>query len=46
MCEVAGSTMFGWAQNGVEQNGLIQVCHNGVLVTTWCIGTWKTLADN
>ena len=46
MCEAAALTMFGWAQKGVEQNGLFQLCHNGVLATTWCIGTWKTLADN
>ena len=46
MCQAAGWTMFAWAHTGIEQNGVIELRDDGVLVTQWCIGTWKTLPDN
>ena len=48
MCQAAGDprNMFAWAHNGVCQNGGMELRDDGVLVTQWNTGMWRTLPDN
>merc|ERR1712113_680121 len=46
MCRAAHGATFAWAHNGINKNGWVEFKENGVLLTQWCEGSWKVLAND
>lgn len=46
MVRTANAAVFAWAHNGVNKNGWVELRENGLLISSWCEGTWKVNAED